>query len=161
MRHPGAPNERGRATEQELAGREANARQLAEAGRNAVAIVTAVASVIVTAVLKVSFVGLLAVLAGAAALLVLRVGAHRVRTHGRSRPLGRVRVDARVHDRLGVLTEAVSEPALRTAPASRWYGPAPVYGGLAAYFIAASARTTSVEAFGAAMATVVTGSAPD
>jgi hypothetical protein len=151
MQRSNAPDERGRVLEPEMAGREATARELAEARRTAVRIFSAVASVIVAKILKVSIVGVLAVLAGVAVLVVVRVIANRALARRRDRWLDQARPDAG----FPVAAEVDREPPSRSESASAWHGLAPVYGGLTGYFLAASGRTSSLEAFGVAMATVV------
>jgi hypothetical protein len=102
IQRSGTSEERARPTEQEQAGREANARELAEARRTAVAILSAVASVIVAHALKVSSVGLLAVFAGFIALVMVRVGANRMRARRRDGLVAQDGLDAGARGRLDV-----------------------------------------------------------
>jgi hypothetical protein len=102
----------------------------------------------------VSILGLLAVFAGFIAFVMVRVAANLMRTRQEiACSINRAWTPAR--GRLDVEADVTGGATSPTSRASAWQGLVPVYGGLAAYFIVESGHASTLDAFGAAMATVV------
>jgi len=144
-------------SEQELAAREATAREFAVLRGDTVAIVSAVGIAVVESALHVSLVGLLAVLVASFVIVILRLRKARARTRRRILSGQVTSRDAGAHRHTPHTRVAgpVGRGPVSSLVAQKWLTMLPVYGGLGVYLVAEKAGMSGLGAFVVAVAAVV------